>query len=253
MENILSIDCSAQKCSLALNANGRNFVRESSEAQQHAKLLLPMLTALLNESAQELSSLDGICLTVGPGSFTGIRIGVAAVQGLAFGAGIPVYPFSSLEILAYSACLALANSSRRLDDALVVASMDARMGERYRACYRSSECDGRLLLKTVDAPAISTDAEFSRLLHNLSHQQRVLLAGDIFASEDAARNAPWEYVEMQRPLAEAMLLLFSAIRETNGQREAVKDPAMLQPLYLRKQLTWKKREKIRQTDYSSDI
>ena len=86
-----------------------------------------MVDAVLGEAGVSLSQLDGIAAGVGPGAFTGVRISVAVAQGLAFGAGLPVVPVTTLEALA---CHAIGAGADR-----VLACLDARMGEVYWGCF----------------------------------------------------------------------------------------------------------------------
>lgn len=90
--------------------------------QQHAGLILTMVEQLLTESGHQLAELDALAFGRGPGSFTGVRIASGVIQGLAFGAKLPVIPISTLAALAQSAC--------RTNTA-ILAAIDARMGEVY--------------------------------------------------------------------------------------------------------------------------
>src|SRR5208282_976178 len=86
-----------------------------------------MVDAVLAEAAVSLSMLDGIAASVGPGAFTGVRISVAVAQGLAFGAGLPVIPVTTLEALAWQVL--------RQGAGHALACLDARMGEVYWGCF----------------------------------------------------------------------------------------------------------------------
>jgi tRNA threonylcarbamoyladenosine biosynthesis protein TsaB len=94
-----------------------------------------MVDAVLSKAGVRLSGLDGIAAGIGPGSFTGVRISVAVAQGLAFGAGLPVVPVSSLEALALKA---IGNGAQQ-----ALACLDARMGEVYWGCF-SADAAGLL-------------------------------------------------------------------------------------------------------------
>ena len=122
---ILALDTSTEYCSLALLLNGEMLAREALAGQRHSELILPMLHALLAEAGIQLKELDGIAFGAGPGSFTGLRIACGVVQGLAFGAELPVTGVSTLQALAE------ASEAPR-----VIACLDARMGEIYHAAYQ---------------------------------------------------------------------------------------------------------------------
>ena len=103
MPMILAIDTSNAYCSAALNCRGKIAARRSSEVRQHAAQLLPMIQELLTEQALSIADLDAVAFVSGPGSFTGLRIGAGVAQGLAFAAGLPVLPVSSLAVMAAKA------------------------------------------------------------------------------------------------------------------------------------------------------
>jgi tRNA threonylcarbamoyladenosine biosynthesis protein TsaB len=121
---LLALDTSSEYCSAALWIDGESLVRDVRAGQRHSELLLGMIDELLKESGLELRSLDGIAYGEGPGSFTGLRIACGVVQGLAFGAGLPVVGVGTL--------LAMAEGSGAQR---VVCCLDARMNEVYFAAY----------------------------------------------------------------------------------------------------------------------
>ena len=102
---------------------------------------------LLAESGLGLANLDCVAVGRGPGSFTGLRVGIAAAQALAYGADLPVCPVSSLALMAYGA-------ARRAGEAHAVAVLDARMGEVYAGSYRVAADDtGMIDADCVVSPA----------------------------------------------------------------------------------------------------
>ncbi|MCC5859366.1 MAG: tRNA (adenosine(37)-N6)-threonylcarbamoyltransferase complex dimerization subunit type 1 TsaB [Ectothiorhodospiraceae bacterium] len=129
---ILALDASTEACSAALLIGEERRERFSVLPRGHARHLIGMADALLQEAGIAISRLDLLVYGRGPGAFTGVRIGVGVAQGLAFGAGCQVYGVSTLE--------ALAEGCRRRRDAnRVLVAMDARMGEVYwAACARDT-------------------------------------------------------------------------------------------------------------------
>lgn len=122
MATLLAIDTSTEACSAALGINGDVRERYEYAPRRHAELILPMVDSLLAEAGLKLIDMDALAFGRGPGAFTGVRIATGVIQGLAFGAGIPVVPVSSLAALAQGA------AARH---SLIMSAFDARMGEIY--------------------------------------------------------------------------------------------------------------------------
>lgn len=139
---ILALDTSAEGCSVALSCNGAVLERFEVLPRGHAQHILPMIEAVLAEAGLAVSQLDAIAFCRGPGSFTGVRIAVGVVQGLAFGADLGVAPVSSLAALAQGAL-------REHGAERVLAAIDARMGEVYWGVYQTER--GCMLLRGEEA------------------------------------------------------------------------------------------------------
>ena len=127
---ILAFDTSAKTASVAVCEDGSILgVSNIENGLTQSELVLPMAEALLKQLKLSFSDIELYAVTVGPGSFTGVRIGVSTVKGLAFGRDIPTAPVSTLEALADNAS-GLAG--------LIVPCMDARRGQFYTATFASS-------------------------------------------------------------------------------------------------------------------
>jgi tRNA threonylcarbamoyladenosine biosynthesis protein TsaB len=129
--NVLALDTSGPACSLALSTAGQVLERHETGARIHNVRLVALLDVLFREAALSPRALDCVVLSVGPGAFTGLRIGTSAAQALAFAAGAPVLCVSSLEALALTHQAALRAAGLDAVEVLV----DARMGELYRATF----------------------------------------------------------------------------------------------------------------------
>ena len=129
---LLALDSSTEACSVALIKGDDITEQFLLTPREHTQRLLPMVDEVLAEAGISLTQLDAIAFGRGPGSFTGLRICLGAVQGLAFGADLPVVPVSSLAALAQTALdKGLVNHEQS-----VLAALDARMDEAYWAhCY----------------------------------------------------------------------------------------------------------------------
>jgi tRNA threonylcarbamoyladenosine biosynthesis protein TsaB len=110
------------------------LVRHQKVSAGASQLLLPWIEELLHQTSSELASLDAIAVGIGPGAFTGVRLGVAVVQGLATAAKLPVLPVASLDAIASQLVLKPAFISTGAKSFVI--AIDARMGEVYWAKYQ---------------------------------------------------------------------------------------------------------------------
>jgi tRNA threonylcarbamoyladenosine biosynthesis protein TsaB len=138
MTTLLALDTATEACSVALLHNGEVISHYDVIPRLHAQRLLPMIQQLLAEGGVSLNALDAIAFGRGPGAFTGVRIAIGVVQGLAFALERPVLPVSNLAVLAQ-------RSLREASAQQVAAAIDARMDEVYWGCYRAEAGEMRLL------------------------------------------------------------------------------------------------------------
>jgi len=149
---ILAMDTATEACSAALYIDGEIAERFEIAPRVHTKLLLPMIDSLMAEAELKPQQLDALAFGCGPGSFTGVRIATGVMQGIAYGADLPVAPVSTLAAIS-QACFA-----RSQHDAIFTA-VDARMSEIYWAVYqRDAEGYASLLEKEKVQPATEIDA-----------------------------------------------------------------------------------------------
>lgn len=128
---VLAIDCSAKSVSAAIAENGRLIAEGFLNIKlTHSETLMPIIEQILSNTRLTLADIDAFAVTAGPGSFTGIRIGISAVKGMAFAEQKPVFVFSTLEAMA----LSLANS--KFFTGIVCGLMDARRNQFYNALFK---------------------------------------------------------------------------------------------------------------------
>jgi tRNA threonylcarbamoyladenosine biosynthesis protein TsaB len=143
LTRVLALDAATEVCSVALLCDGEVRVRSLEAGRGHAQQLLAMVAELLAEAQVSWSLLNGIAASIGPGAFTGVRISVSVAQGLAFGAGLPVVPVTTLEAMALQV---LEGEVSR-----AIACLDARMGEVYWGCFAA---DAARRLIAAGAPRV---------------------------------------------------------------------------------------------------
>ena len=126
---ILALETSARAVSVAVTENGKVLASAYQDTGlTHSRTLMPLAESLLKNVGLSARDMDAFAVAAGPGSFTGIRIGVAAAKGLAFGAERPAVGVSTLSAMARNVAFA---------DGLIVAAMDARRSQVYEATFRA--------------------------------------------------------------------------------------------------------------------
>lgn len=164
--NILALETSAGPASCAVTQNGRVLASAYVNTPlTHSQTLLPMVEDMLKNAALSLADMDALAVAAGPGSFTGVRIGVAALKGLAFAHNTPCVAVSTLA--------AIAQGGAGIGfEGVVCAAMDARCRQVYTACFAAT-AEG--LRRLTPDEAMATDELKNRLI---SYKKPILLLGD---------------------------------------------------------------------------
>lgn len=222
--NCLLLDTATEACSVVLQCQGQMFSRFEICPQQHSQRILPMVDDVLKQGAAVLDQLDFLGFGQGPGSFTGVRIATGILQGLAFGAELPVVGVSTLAAMAQQAI-----TLHKAQD--IYCAIDARMGEVYFAHYKAA--DGLAILQGSEhvlPPDLAANLlDLSKVSYGvgtgwaaypqLIPQHNFHLATDIL----------YPNAEFMLPLAQS---LFAQGLAKNAEH--------IQPVYIRDTVTWKK-------------
>lgn len=126
---LLAVETATEACSVALFIDGEVHERYELAPKTHTQILLPMLDALMAEAGLKPQQLDALAFGCGPGSFTGVRIATGVIQGIAFGADLPVVPVSTLAALAQDFFMRSSPINRAFT------ALDARIGEIFWGEY----------------------------------------------------------------------------------------------------------------------
>ena len=232
MTTILAVDTSTEACSVALQIGDKTIAKFADEPRSHSRLLMPMVQQVLAEAQIKVNQLDAIGVSIGPGSFTGLRIGFAAVQGMAYGADIPVAPVSTLELIVAT--------YRRLQNAQsgeIMALLDARMSEFNLGRY-GLEDNNQIVAQEADQ---LVSAEQAIEFINANKPSAIIGdAGNLFES------AP-QYAELFTPIYPNAIDLLPMAEQQLAHGSAVNIEAV-DLVYLRGTEAWQKRKRLRATE-----
>lgn len=182
---ILGIETSVEHVGVALGDHrGPRASASLSSDRRHAESLAPMISFVLDQAGIEPSELTAIAVDIGPGLFTGMRVGITTAQTMAWALDIPVVPVCSLDLVAMNAVIEGAIA----DETPVAAALDARRGEVYWALYRFRE--GSIEPMAIRAPEVCPPEEAAVLL--AERAESVLCAGSGFVRHDELfASVPW--------------------------------------------------------------
>lgn len=245
MKTILAFDTTTEHCSVALLTAQSVYSSQAIQKNSHADSILELVNDLLSQASASLADIDAIAVAIGPGSFTGIRIGLSVVQGLAFGLHVPVIGISSLEMMAYQIGLAAISVGAKFNT--VCPAIDARMGDIYWQSFTFTvpANEGALGLadsmKTVSQPIVGKPND----LHSfLAHERKGVLKG----------GSGWTYAETAEPIEDVFDLSLGnnaedliQIAQVKIKRGELLSAFEIQPLYVRDEITWKKRVRLRES------
>ena len=229
MARILLIETATAKLSVALAQDGMAVEqRVCDEPRQQAALTAPLVQEVLQSQGLKMADCDAVCVSKGPGSYTGLRVGVSTAKGVCFAAGVPLLSVGTLDILVAQAA---ADGLLPTDCRYVIPMIDARRMEVYTAVFTP---DGRRL--TEVEPRI-IDAESFR-------QERaegpVLFIGDGAGKCSEALAGPDTHFVQVCPRAAAMLV--PALREFEAGN--FRDVAYFEPFYLKDFVATVSRKKL---------
>ena len=229
MSRLLLIETSTALCSVALAVDGKvAATRESDQPRAHAAMTAPFIKGLLDDAGMLASDLDAVCVSAGPGSYTGLRVGVSTAKGICFAAGVPLLAVGTLDVLVQQA----------RDNGLVpegchyvIPLLDARRMEVYTAVFSP---DGQRLTevepRVIDADSFSAERAGGP----------VLFIGDGAAKCSEVLAGPQTRFVQTFPHASAML--GPAMREFEAGN--FKDTAYFEPFYLKDFIATVSRRKL---------
>ena len=228
---ILGIETSVENVGVALgDHNGIRATASISSDRKHAESLTPMIQFVMQQAESSMSDISAIAVDIGPGLFTGMRVGIATAQSLAWALEVPVIPVCSLDALAQTVAWS---------DSPIVASLDARRGEVYWALYRAR---GQELQRIVEPTVTSPD---DLAIHIADRAEEVVCVGTGFKRyADTFEANPWGQIiggDSLYPTASAVVTL-GASALLNDSTVA---PDNVEPMYLRvpdAEINWKTRE-----------
>ena len=227
MENIILIETSTALCSTALVENGvLASYRESSAPKAHASLTAVFIQEMLDERGLTLADCDAICVSKGPGSYTGLRVGVSTAKGLCFGSGKPLIAVGTLDTLVFQA---LSDNIHTEPFKYIIPMIDARRMEVYTAVFKIAttpeESRNDVEQITETAPMIIDENSFAEYLE----QGPCLFIGDGAGKCADVLKHPNALFRQCYPQASSMLSPALAALKAGD----FKDVAYFEPFYLK--------------------
>ena len=228
MARLILIETSTSLCSTALSQDGKVISYKENADRSHASLTAQFISDMLEEHGLAASDCDAVCVSMGPGSYTGLRVGVSTAKGLCFGAGKPLLAVGSLDVLVWNAI-----TNNRLPEGCkyIVPMIDARRMEVYTAVYSA---DGRRLTP-VEAKVIGPDSFADELA-----QGPVLFTGDGALKCREVIAHPHAQFQESWPDVAAMAIL----AQKAWEEKRFEDIAYFEPFYLKDFVATVSRKKL---------
>jgi len=228
--NFLAIDASTEACSVAIKYQDKVYSEFELCPQSHSLVLLPMVDRLLKQAGCLLSDFDALIYGQGPGSFTGVRIGIGVAQGLAFAAELPTIGISTLQTMAQQAIVETENEQ-------VLVAIDARMSEIYTARFIKNEQGFAEIAGKEMVIAPEYIASALSLTKSVEDSEYYVAGTGWQAYYEALKAFQLNStIDIQYPDAKHML----ALGQHYFEQGLAKPAEEAQPVYVRDTVSWKK-------------
>lgn len=215
MALIMCLETATKNCSVAINKDGSllAYKEEVSENYSHSEQLIPFIQSVLIDQQLELSDLDAIAVSKGPGSYTGLRIGVSIAKGLCYSLGIPLLAHSTLEAMAKG-------MAEKIPGKVYCPMIDARRMEVYAALFKEEK-----QLTNIEACIVDENSFFEDLAEN-----EILFFGDgADKCQQLITHKNASFISDVYPSAKDMV----ALSESAFQHKRFEDVAYFEPFYLK--------------------
>lgn len=228
---ILNIETSGKVCSVAITRHGMLEMQlDDSEGMQHANRLAPFVERCMEELHRKEEKLDAVAVSMGPGSYTGLRIGLSLAKGLAFSLGVPLIGVDTLKIIAVKAMF---GPTHWTGEEILVPMVDARRMEVFTAAY-----DFALNEVIPPCPMILDENSFAEILQS----RQVYFMGDGSGkAESVIKHPNAHFIQGILPMAKDM----TALSEKAFREEDFIDIAYSVPNYLKEYQTTTPKNKLK--------
>ena len=182
MSKIVLIETSTALCSVALAENGNiTAYRESSAPKAHASLTAVFVQEVLEERRVKLADCDAVCVSMGPGSYTGLRVGVSTAKGLCFGSGKPLLAVGTLDTLVAQAHSVIPSEVKASPYRFIIPMIDARRMEVYTAIFASSVIPSTSSVIPSSSSVIPSEVEESPSYIQITETAPAIIDSESFA------------------------------------------------------------------------
>lgn len=214
MANILCLETATTNCSVGIAKDGqlKLLKEDNSKGYSHAEKLHVFINEILRESNLKVEDLDAVAVSKGPGSYTGLRIGVSAAKGLCFSQDIPLISIPTLDLLAQK----LPENS-----GYVIPMLDARRMEVYSAVFD----ENRQQIRVTKAEVLEEDSFIKYLERDEVH----FIGNGVAKFEDICKHPNAVFHKQEFPSAKEMV----AIAELKYKKSDIEDVAYFEPYYLK--------------------
>lgn len=216
---ILAIETATDVCGVAL-VRGQSVIaqRVLAEKYVHSEKLLPMIDDVLHDASLSAKQLDAIAVSIGPGSFTGLRIGLSTAKGMALSLGVPVIAVPTLDALAY----AFFRANKGTSGAVVCPMIDAKRDEAFFCFYR------------IDVAGVSRQSEYAIALKSKIVEMAPPYV--MFVGDGAKRMGVSQKFDSSKQFNPSIVCSAESVglaAETVGVKQSREELSTLEPLYLR--------------------